>query len=147
MSRSEWAGWQTRLAQLHLEDWTPEWQDRLHAPASSAVDLNNGDVALSVIETAPLDVELLLFHELAHLIHWDMGGGSGRVSSHARLLDNETFAWSETFKWGEYLRAEWGVRTFPSWYNLSVGWVELSGSVQGFASAALESRGMRELRP
>ena len=75
--------------QVDLETWNPEWLALLGREAPAAVYYPGKRIALRPLEFDPRDLELFLFHELAHL-----DGATPR---------DERYAWQQTVEFIDYL--------------------------------------------
>lgn len=137
---SSWTSWMQTLESLSLEEWTPEWTDQLRSTSRAAIRLDQSRVALDVMNAGVLDLEILLFHELAHAVSWS----APRATPDA-LHANEVFAWRETFAFGAYLERQ-GVH-LPDWFISARRLATRTTNLNYFAEGALRSRGIDLIRP
>lgn len=79
--------------QFDFSTWTEEWRVVLGATAVAAVDLSQSRIALAPFALPPQELEYFLFHELAHLHHWQ-----AFPSQRRDLRASESYAWARTFE-------------------------------------------------
>jgi len=79
---------------IQLESWNNAWANLLGVDAPAAVRIYDQRIALRISNMSLAELELFIFHELAHL---------NDPATFYDEIRNEEFAWNETFDYIKYL--------------------------------------------
>lgn len=85
--------------EVRLESWTDEWSALIGREAPAAVELQNNVLALRPLEFSPVELQIFMFHEIAHLA--DPG-----LALLTEAYDNELYAWIQTLDYINWLKAQ-----------------------------------------
>jgi len=95
LTNTKWSKYTNYYAEITT--WDHDWSALMGREAPAAVNLLEKQIALRPFEFSPDELEIFLFHELAHL-------DNGRAN-HLSPVGAEVFAWTQTIDYIEYLQA------------------------------------------
>lgn len=100
-----------------IEAWNEKWSELMNREAPAAIDHESQTVALRPWDFTLLELEIYLFHELAHRAY--------PLTNSSTSLEREMYAWKETFDFIEYLRQK--KVEIPLWFQSKLEEAEVMG--------------------